>query len=84
MGLAVVVDVVTVALGVAVALAVAFGFVVALAVAFGFTVALGEAFTLALVVGVGVGFLVAASALVAEKARQSASTSADFFSRAPT
>ena len=57
---------------------------VGLAVGFGFTVALGEAFTLALAVGVGVGFLVAASALVAEKARQSASTSADFFSRAPT
>ena len=55
---------------------------VGLAVGFGFTVALGEAFTLAL--AVGVGFLVAASALVAEKVRQSASTSADFFSRAPT
>jgi hypothetical protein len=57
---------------------------IGLAVAIGFVVALGEAFTLALVVGVGVGFFVAASALVADKARQSASTSADFFSRAPT
>ena len=51
--------------------------------AFGLVVAFGEAFTLALVVGVGVGFLVAASAVVAEDARQSATTKAAPFSRAP-
>jgi hypothetical protein len=66
-----------------VGLAVGFFVVVGLAVAVGFTVAFGEAFTLTLAVGVGVGFLVAASAVVAEEARQSATTKAAPFSRAP-
>jgi uncharacterized membrane protein len=47
----------------------------------GFTVAFGEAFTLTL--AVGVGFVVAASALLAEDARQNAITKATPFSRAP-
>jgi hypothetical protein len=50
---------------------------------FGLVVAFGEAFTLTLAVGVGVGFLVAASALLAEEDRQSATTKAMPFSRAP-
>jgi hypothetical protein len=49
----------------------------------GLTVAFGEAFTLALVVGVGVGVFVAASALLAEDARQNASAKAMPFSRVP-
>jgi hypothetical protein len=58
-------------------------FTVGLAVAFGLVVTFGEAFTLTLAVGVGVGFLVAASALLAEDARQSATTKAMPFSRVP-
>jgi len=63
--------------------AIGFFVVVGFTVAVGFTIAFGEAFTLALVVGVGVGFLVAASAVVTEDARQSATTKATPFSRAP-
>jgi hypothetical protein len=66
-----------------VGLEVGFFVAVGFTLAFGFAVAFGEAFTLALVVGVGVGFLVAASALIAEDARQSATTKAAPFSRAP-
>jgi len=75
-GLAVVGEV-AVTVGLEVAFAVGFAEVV------GFAVTFGEAFTLTLAVGVGVGFLVAASALLAEDARQSATTKAMPFSRVP-
>jgi uncharacterized membrane-anchored protein YhcB (DUF1043 family) len=75
----------TVGLAVGFVVGLAIGFFVAVGAtdAFGLVVAFGEAFTLAFVVGVGVGFLVAASAVVAEDARQSATTKAAPFSRAP-
>jgi len=69
--------------GLEVALEVGFFVAVGATDAFGEAVAFGEAFTLALVVGVGVGFFVAASAVVTEDARQSATTKAMAFSRAP-